>query len=81
MEKTKKISHRLAYLYCGGCSAESSATPGDYWDAPADLRFDCCGLPMLLCVRGDRFDGDQTRSHSVTVGDLRNHVTNVGEEV
>ena len=30
-----------AFLYCPDCGARYSATPGDYWQSPADHAFTC----------------------------------------
>lgn len=41
------------FLYCARCGAEYSATPGDYWNLPADHVFKCgeCRRLMRLVTR------------------------------
>jgi len=35
-------------LYCDVCETECSANKGDYWSAPEDHVFICCGEDMRL---------------------------------
>ncbi|MFA4971498.1 MAG: hypothetical protein WC683_02715 [bacterium] len=39
------------FLLCNVCGAENSANAGDYWDAPKDHVFTCCGEPMVLATK------------------------------
>jgi len=76
-----KIPHANAYVYCAQCGGEYSATPGDYWNAPDELGMECCDTPLVLCVKGGRFTGDSIAQASVTVGDIRRLVADIGEKV
>lgn len=40
-----------ALMYCRGCGAEYSANSGDYWDTPAEHKFQCCGKTMDLVTK------------------------------
>lgn len=45
---TAHIESQQPLLYCECCGNESSANPGDYWDANPETVFSCCGEPMRL---------------------------------
>lgn len=59
------------YLYCAKCDSEASADPGDYWNAPDDHVFKCCGENMWLVEKRGRFTGDGILLETVAVNALR----------
>jgi len=43
-------------LLCRICMTENSANRGDYFEADPDHVFDCCGKPMMLCIKKTVYD-------------------------
>ena len=39
---------RHVFLYCRRCKGKFSAVQGDYFGAPVDYVFVCCGVPLVL---------------------------------
>ena len=42
-------------LYCRRCGSEQSANAGDYFMAPANRIFKCCGVNMVLVTKHQAF--------------------------